>query len=697
MSVVFYEEKLDSQSWQIPPFESSPEARFGAIEDQIREGEGYLSGQKWYRNLGENMKLFDAIFNDKSTSTLVSNFMKYNIRKFVETLSDIREIALFGSDAVQYKPYAEITNRVAKAIYTESQYPRSLRKALQYASVMGVGYLWPKCKAEDYGFGERRIIFEDLGPLDVLPVQVPKSNDIQDAYLETIYEYMPIAEAHARFPLFQSQLKPVDQVGQPTRFAAKRIDFSERFRYGQESRNWGNLYCEIRYTFLRDMRINDTGYELPMGDQNTSWFYKVPYVGQSIFGGIRDGLPFMRPAKVEDCRVYPQLRLLISSPGINQPLYDGPGFDWHGKLPAVQFVVDDWPWEGLGNSLVDSVSTIERTKRKHERAMDQVLTAVKDPTLGYDRSQTGGPKMENLDIFQKSARLGVDGEPSKIVQSIIPESVRVEEVDFKWQELLKTMEEQQLGINDLGNLINMKLNLSSDGFDKALESVGPIAKGIAGNMEASNAKVAYMLKFMIPQWMDTKRIIEYVGPDNVTPEMYDFDPDSLVPSHMDDEFVAGILPFENIGQDNEGHPINRPKASQYDRLARARRFASNLRLISIPSTLIKITQLQEQTKFMALKGRGAPISWHTVMKKLGVENFGEIPGDTEFQKWINEEKTMLLLKAQAMQLGAALGIEAPGKPSGQQHGGGRPPSDQKNPKTVMKDKNTNPRPVTKTS
>jgi len=396
---------------------------------------------------------------------------------------------------------------------------------------------------------------------------------------------------------------------------------------------------------------------------------------------------------MEDCRVYPQLRLLISSPGINQPLYDGPGFDWHGKLPPVQFVVDDWPWESLGYSLIDSVGTIERTKRKHERQIDQVLTTRKNPPMGYDRTSTGGPKIENFDIFAQNIRMGLDGEPRKTLQSLLPEEVRVEEIDFKWEELLKSMEEQQLGINDLGNLINAKLNLSSDSFDKALESIGPIAKGIASNMEASNAKIAYMLKFMIPQWMDTKRIIEYVGPDNISPEMYDFDPDSIVPSHLSDELIGLVLPYEELP---DGTRV--PKGSHYDRLARARVFAGNLRLISVPSTLLKITAMQEQIKYMSLKGRGAPISWHTVMKKLGVENYGEIAGSTEFEKWENEEKAMLLLKAEAMKLSAALGIDAPPAPSGKQHAGGRPPSDQKPGRQVMKDKNSGaPRPVTKTS
>jgi hypothetical protein len=51
-----------------------------------------------------------------------------------------------------------------------------------------------------------------------------------------------------------------------------------------------------------------------MGDPGTSWFYKVPSVGQDIFAGIQNGQPYMRKAVPEDCSIYPFLRLMISSP-----------------------------------------------------------------------------------------------------------------------------------------------------------------------------------------------------------------------------------------------------------------------------------------------------------------------------------------------------------------------------------------------
>jgi hypothetical protein len=106
----------------------------------------------------------------------------------------------------------------------------------------------------------------------------------------------------------------------------------------------------------------------------------------------------------------------------------------------------------------------------------------------------------------------------------------------------------------------------------------------------------------------------------------------LIPSHLPDEYGQGEDPL----YDN----------SQYNILQRARFFAKNLRLISVPSTLLKITQMQEQLKYLQLYRGGFPISPHTVAKKLGIENFGEIPGVTEFEKWTNWKQLELLIQGE---------------------------------------------------
>lgn len=674
--------EIETVNWQCPRFETAPYERVAWVEETIREGEGWLEGQHVYQDLSKNLRVFDAIFRDKTKSSLITNELKYDIRKFCETLAEVREIAGYGSDNPSYKKIADMLTKVSKAIYLESDFPFQILKVLQYASVMGIGYLWPKVRADEYGWGERKMVFDALGLLDVVPVQVPKSNDVQDAYSVTIYDYMPIAEAYGRFPLFQGKLQTVGPRSYKNQIQARRQDFAERYRYGVQSRSFGQLYTEIRYTFVRDLRINNTGFVLPMGDEGTTWFYKVPSVGQPIFGGVVNGKPTMRPAMPEDCRVYPNLRLIITSRDLEVPMYDGPAFDWDTKMPVIQYTVDDWAWEPLGRSLVGDVAPIETTIRKIERKIDQVITATLNPPLGYNLDETGGPKIEHFDIFEEDVRLGVSGEPKKVMQSVLPEEVRVNSEHFKFLEYLGLKEQKQLGLQDLNTIANLKMNVNSDVAEKALESIGPIAKGIAARIEKANKSVGLRMKYLILQWFNVRRIMEYIGPKSLAPEVFDYNPDDLVPSHLPDEL--------NNGQFPEG-------PSHYDQLTRARWFVKQIRLTSVPSTLLKITQMQQRLMMLQLKRGGAPLPWSFVMENLDIANWGDSEGTTLKEQYFNEEvdlqvmqivaKAKALLKLKQMGIDPSIlegGQQQGGKAPGGQHAGGRPPSGQKGPRVKAK-------------
>lgn len=675
-STSYFRDKNETSSWQAPNFWSHPSEVFAWVEDQISEGEGFLEAQRCYKDLSRNLRVFNAVFNDKCRSTLVTNALKYDIRKFCETLAQVREIAGYGSDNPSYKKMAEMLTRVSKCVYLESDFPFQILKVLQYASVMGVGYLWPKVRATEYGYGERKMEFDALGLLDVIPTQIPsRTNDIQDAYAVTVYDYMPIAEAHGRFPLFQKDIQTVGmRRNYQTRMQAQRVDYAERNRYGDVGRTFGNLYAEIRYTFVRDLRINQTGYELPMGDLGTTWFYKVPFVGQQIFGGIRNGEPFYRPAEAQDCRIYPNLRLIITSTGMGKPMYDGPAFDWDPRIPIIQYTVDDWAWEPLGRSIVGDVASIEQTIRKHERMIDQVLTAQMNPPMGYDHTSNGGAKIEHFDIFEPDVRVGLDGKPKETFQSILPDEVNVKGEQFNFLKYLNEKEGKQLGLEDLGNLgSNMKLQIASDTADKMLESIGPVGKGIAARVEKANKSVGQRVKYLILQWFDSRRVMEYVGPEKMAPEVFDYKPDDLIPSHLPDELVGGNFPETD---------------SKYSNLERARWFVKQIRLVSVPSTLLKVTQMQQQLLLLQLKKGGAPIAWKKIFEAMDLNNPDQIIADS-FEEQEKLEKLKIMAQIDIMQTLKKLGIDPSqlggGEAnSGKPHAGGRPSTDSKPPKVKSK-------------
>lgn len=643
--------------WQVPVREATDGRKLDYIEEAVQEGEKW-----WESQPAAKSEQFLKLLSCAGPEKLKSNSLKSDVRKFVETISDVREIATFGSGAEQFKGIVEMFNDVVKYIYRDSHFPRQSRKALQYAVAMGRGYLWPRFINTEFGWGPGKTEFVDLGPREVLPIQVPRNNDVQGSYGMTIVECMGVAEAHARFDEgFHEELLPISRMKYSSNSQVRRLEFWDRWRYGEQQPDWDRRYCEIRHTFIRDLRINRTGKMLPMGDKNTSWYYEVPSVGSVM--SWRDPinhLPASRMASRKDARLYPQLRLIISNPGMKRPLYDGPAFDNHGMLPAIPYDVDDWPWLAVGYSLLHDVASLEGGQRAFLDIMFRVLKKKMNPTMGYDLD-AGIPRddIKNLDLLNSDiATIGVSGDPGRVLKSIIPDSMRVEEIDFKMIELMDKLKQKTLGLNDLASIAQMKLNLSSDNFDKILESIGPIAKGIAGNMEAGQSKIAHMLKFNMLQYMTTRDFMSIRGPDGVATKVFDFEPDSIVVSHM---------PWET--KTNE--------QSQVSRNERAKWTAQNLSIVSVPSSLLNVTQMQEQMKWLNFLQRGMPVSFKTAFEKLGVEDWE----NKEFPQYKKEQIEMLEFKLKAAQI-AALESPGAGRPDGkgQGKGGGRPPSGKQPPK-----------------
>lgn len=654
------EEKL--LEWQCPALESSAKKRQGWVEEAVQEGEKW-----WESQPAADSEQFLNLLSCKGTERLKSNSLKIDVRKFVETISDIREIATYGA-ADQFTSNVQMFNKLVQFVYQDSFFPRQSRQSLQYAVGLARGYIWPRFKRTQFGWGPGKVVFESLGPREALPLQVPRDNDQQEAYGQTIVECMGIAEAHARFPRYQDKLVPISKFKYSSNAQVRRHEFWDK-RYGNEAQDWERRYCEIRYSFVRDLRVNRTGKMLPMGEKNTSWYYEVPSVGSLIpWLNPDNGLPASKTAKADDCRVYPQLRQLITNPGMDEPMYDGPAFDMHGILPAVAYDVDDWPWLAVGYSLLHDVASIEKGERAFIDLMYRVLRRKMNPPLGHDLD-AGVPRddIKNFDWLDEGApKIGVTGDPKKALVSLLPESIRVEGTDFQMVELLDKLRQKSLGLNDLNSLAQMKMNLSSDNFDKVLESIGPIAKGISLNMQVAHSKIAHMLKYIILQYFSTRRVLSIVGPDGIDSEVFDFDPTSLIPSHM---------PWES----------DKGKASQCGRNERARWMADNLIVKSVPSALINVTQMQEKMIYMNALQRGWPVSFSTAFKKIGID-WPETPGANEFEKYKTEQVDLLEMKLTAAKIagfelgGSGGGSDGKKGGEGKGKGGGRPPSGQEPPK-----------------
>ena len=561
-------------TWQCPPVEAPPEYRKSWLDEHVTNGDKWAQQQEGTRNMQRDIRLLLGLDQDNS---MKSNMLEPNIRTFVETISDLKLIATMGTQAEQFKKYANLQNKVLKHTYWESEFVYNTRRTLQY-SMFGCGFTWLRFSRDKAGWGKAMNRFEALGPFDVLPDQLPHNNDIQGAYACTVVIPMPVWEAHARFPQFQQWLTPISRYDwkKYSTSGAVRLDYWDKTRFSQ-SWQWEDRYCEIRFSWFRDLRINESGKTYQMGVKGSSWGYTVPSYGDLlVYTNPFNGMPESRKATEEDALMYPQLRLMISCPTCPVPLYDDTAFDWHGEIPIVQYDVNDYPFAARGYSAVRKVASLEKNRRARASEINEVLSVRKDPPTGYDfTSGVSRTQMEKLDLLRaQGIRIGLKGEPKKSVVSILPEGIEVDGEDWKAQEWYDAAIKSSLGMADVSSMRDLKMNLSENALEKFITNLGPMAKGIAMCLWRANCRLAHMLVRNNAQYYTVSDLESMVGPEAVDMQVYDSDPTSLVPSHS---AGRGRCPgrglevqqaaTEPLAAGPHGHRIDPDAAARYHRHA----------------------------------------------------------------------------------------------------------------------------------
>ena len=648
-------------SWQSPPREAPGYQIAGWYSELTQTGDAWVQNQPGIANLTNDIQLLMGTGQDRD---MASNLLQPDIRSFIETITDLRQIATMGSKAEQSKKTVSLYNDIFKFVFWDSLYVPNTRKALQWA-MLGRGYKWQKFSRPWHAGGVAKIKFEALGPREFLPDQLPHNGDLDDAYAGTIVFPMGLAEAHARFPQFQRWLTPISTYARSgvnvTPNMLRRYEFYDRWRFGGSSNSdWIEKYCEVRYHFVHDLRINDTGYTQQMGVDGATWGYKVPTLGDLIVTtDPNNGLPRSRQAQMQDCRMYPQLRLVITSPSCPVPLYDDTAFDWHAKIPVTQHDVNDWVWSPMGYSIVSGVRGIEVARRDRLSEINAVQAVRKDPPLGSDVSTgVSRTQMDKLDLLHaQGVRIGGKGDPGKWTKSLLPDSMVNEEIDLKIAEMDGAAIKAALGLTDIATQREIKGNMSDNAFDKMVSNLGPVAKGIAVNQWIANSKDADMLKYNIPQYFPVDKIIDMIGPEGVGVETYDNDPNSLVPSHLP-------------GEDAES-------MSAHSRRDRAKWYAERLRVINTPAQLLNVTHIEERMLNMFMIQQKLPIDMATTMEKVGVPDYS-VRHEAWKEEQLEDAEWKLEVQATLARKTQALGLQPP-EPEGQGQGagGGRKPTGKK--------------------
>lgn len=676
-------------TYTAPTRDASEDDKLGWLKRTKAQSTAWLQTQKSYMEFSEAIRCFegesDDVVQHESLSNVEAGEIRRNAKELVASLANLRSVDSFQSENKAIYKGAGVLNQLYKCWWYMTRPQTEYKGGLQYAAVMGTGFIGPDWNPDFHGKGRGNIQLVVMGPHQVLPVQLPPDGDYQRAYACHLVHETPIAQAHRKFPDQEAKIIPDRETPSWLRKGMQKIQaflspVLEMFG-GKPAGAGDPIFptVDLVYTYIDDRTVNKTGASIQMGykDGNeTLWSYTVPSLGSDIPSGLKDpqtSAPTFRKATRDDCLMYPMRRLIIwCNSGV---LYDDTSFWWHGEVPATPFHFDKWIWDALGKPVTHGVVGLEKSMTRIMRAIDDSANTRMDPPLviAEDVSDDLG---EGFSPRIPGQLLKIQSLTGEAVKPLLPSSFYdLPPYIPQYVDALSARIQRNMSVLDATAIAKARQIPSDDTIAKIKEMAGPIIIDVTNMMEISCQKVGEQWKWLAFQFYTVQRRLQLLGDDGVTAQDIDFDPGTLVPSHM---------PHEDP---------NVP--AQSSRLDRAKWYAGQFYFFIVPGSLHQITQMAQKLVMIQLKKSGVPIDRWTMAEIFNVPNYGPAPmGTSNVMERVQAEQRMMEDAARAMAIAQGL-ITADGQPGpaaqgagGAKGGGGpegRPPSGTKAPHIETKD------------
>ena len=687
------------------PFDSQnlrPDAMMGWAKEFLQQGNSYLRQQPAFKYIQEGIDIVNLLNDNVATTTLsnvkLSSTLR-NLKELIAAQTNIRVIPAFGTEIAQYSDTSMILNKMYMAWQTATFADRALRKVWQYAGACGTGYLGIRWEPNYWYKGKGDIALDAYGPLDIIPVGLPRSHNIQQAYGVAIKVETPIHEVLRRYPLMQDKIAPTrggSSIGKGEGVASSVVRYASAAlaRFGQGSISNDSEHApwpvvDLYHIYVDDDSINYTGKELEMGTPGTSWFYRVPFIGQRIPMGMdARGHQVFREAKPEDCLIYPNRRKIVCTP--EHCLTPDPSLQvnefWHGKVPVTQWRADDWPWNFLGTPLTVCGASLEKANNSMMRGMVDAFNVKLSPPRAYDKQSMSEALAQTINtrIPNQVVGLNMSLTGERQITPLLPaEYYQVPNNALEFVANNESRIKEYMGVADASALARARQMPSSDSVEKMMEVMGPLIKDQTRNMESSVRDNGEMWKSNAFQFYTAARRFQVLGPDGLVSEDFDFKPTDMVPDKVD-------------GLEDKG------------RFEIAKHHSGLFSFNVTPYSLHEMNSVTRKLFHLQLERSGFPISWWTLAQVFDIKNFGNKPMmddpdtgesrecETELELWLAEMEIKVKMQ-QAMQPPPPTGAGGGGAPGSSAqpaappipglngpHAGGRPPTGQNPPALEMK-------------
>lgn len=659
----------------------SDQRLLGHVKEIKTWGQSFIEAQPAWEEI---QRAYDILRRDttpsnlRGSSTISVNRIRREMKDLVASISNLRPMENAVSHNPAMKDNIYKLNKLCKHWWLNTFQDRKYREGVQYTVGLGTGYLSPWWDDNFYGYGRGEIACKTYGPASVLPVMLTKDFDLQKAYAVTIFEETPIHIVLANHPSKRHLLQPsrnmpgwmekgIDTVKRATNGVMGILETPQKPVRGQMPT------VDVNYTYILDPSVNNSGRRITMGKPGTNWSYEVPFVGERIESSIRDiqGNALYRDATEEDCRLFPLRRLVIWT---DTCILQDDTSPWlHGKVPLVQLRFDDYPWDFLGYSIVHDTWKIQKARNKMLRAFADSLDVRLEPPMSVDDSLSDA-LMLKLQLRRPGQYVKLPmgiGDPMKPVLPVQHWDVPA------WGIQLYTMlgeDQDNLAIvKDLMALAKAKQVPSSDSIEKILEMAGPVVQDIARGGEKATSEFAMLWFPLALQFYDSRRKIKVLGDDGISREDIDYDPGTMVPSHLP-------------GEDRE-------RPSKFQNWQRIRWTIEQLSYEIEPYSQAQVSRIGRNLVLLQLFKLGFPVGPWTIGKGLGL-NMGDPPAKrdgspcaTQVDEWQVWREIQAAHQVELQQAVAAA-TGAPGAPGGGGQGPGRPNSNQAPPQLKSKDGGT---------
>lgn len=636
---------MAENAYEIPAFGGTGDKLHGWLIEAVSEGENWLRAQKPASEWNNIMEVLGPLYNGSGPGAVGQSQTGYNrvrreFREIVATLSNFRHAGEFNTtddDAEEMFDRAHMLSNLDEHWWRVSFAQLAIRNAVMYAVGKGTGYLYQDWDKSAWGPNRGDVRLRDWDPNDVTFIQLPKSHDLQQAYVVLIREELPLMLAkrmYANNAVFAKNLRADRDSPGWIQKGLNRVQqfISPALRVAGSIRKENTSYptVDIWHAYTMDGSINEKSDPVKMGANGTNWSYTVPALGDPIPQGIINpatGQQFTLPATPEDCLLFPLRRLTIfARTGV---AYDGSSPWWHGAVPLARIRFNDLPWEALGASQVGDARTIQDGIIQIMRSTEDSIAARLDPPAIYDDSRVDKAWAEGFNPRKAGVRAAADlsAGGSPIVFPVLPQQY---DVPQSIPQFVKDQEERMDYVTcarDLVAIAKAGQIPSSDTLEKLLEMAGPIVQDMVQALVIPLTQLGEWRKAYYFQFYTKQRMLQIADPEGIE-QMTDvkYIPELLVPAISAETAAA--------------------------RSARVRAYLGDFRYDVTESGITEINRMSRLLLYIQLSKSGAlPISWWTMAKAARVPNYGPPPSGTktEFERVVAQKNIEAEQQVELMQ------------------------------------------------